>query len=55
MILSDSKSFVMVIVSFPNPPLVGPLNVYHLLMIGMIVYGIVWWRRYAEAAQPAAV
>ncbi|MEO7634759.1 MAG: prolipoprotein diacylglyceryl transferase family protein [Sphingomicrobium sp.] len=37
----------------PYPPLVGPLNVYHLLMIGMIVYGIVWWRRYDQAAQRA--
>jgi phosphatidylglycerol:prolipoprotein diacylglycerol transferase len=29
----------------PYPPLVGPLNVFHLLALGMVVYGIVWWRR----------
>ncbi len=37
----------------PYPPLIGPLNIYHVLMIGMIVYGIVWWRRYDQAAQRA--
>jgi hypothetical protein len=29
----------------PYPTLVGPLNIFHLLMIGLIAYGIVWWRR----------
>ncbi len=29
----------------PYPPLVGPLNVFHLLTLGMLIYGIVWWRR----------
>lgn len=29
----------------PYPPLAGPLNVFHLLMLGLIAYGCVWWRR----------
>jgi hypothetical protein len=29
----------------PYPRLVGPLNVFHLLMIGLVAYGIIWWRR----------
>lgn len=29
----------------PYPPLIGRLNVFHLLCLGMIVYGIVWWKR----------
>jgi hypothetical protein len=29
----------------PYPRVVGPLNVFHLLMLGLIAYGIVWWRR----------
>ena len=29
----------------PYPTVIGPLNVFHLLMMGLIVYGIVWWRR----------
>jgi prolipoprotein diacylglyceryltransferase len=29
----------------PYPRLLGPLNVFHLLMIGLVAYGIVWWRR----------
>lgn len=36
----------------PYPPLAGPLNVFHLLMLGMGAYGIIWWRR--GAGQPAA-
>ena len=33
----------------PYPPLIGPLNLFHLLMLGLIVYGLVWWRRGADA------
>jgi phosphatidylglycerol---prolipoprotein diacylglyceryl transferase len=29
----------------PYPAVIGPLNVFHLLMMGLIAYGIVWWRR----------
>ncbi|MBO9497816.1 MAG: prolipoprotein diacylglyceryl transferase [Novosphingobium sp.] len=29
----------------PYPPLVGPFNLFHFLMLGLIVYGITWWRR----------
>ncbi len=29
----------------PYPSLIGPLNLFHLLMLGFAVYGIVWWRR----------
>ena len=29
----------------PYPTLVGPLNLFHLLCLGLIVYGISWWHR----------
>ena len=29
----------------PYPKIVGPLNVFHLLMLGLLIYGIIWWRR----------
>ncbi|MEO6718343.1 MAG: prolipoprotein diacylglyceryl transferase family protein [Novosphingobium sp.] len=29
----------------PYPTLVGPLNLFHILMLGFGAYGIVWWRR----------
>ncbi|WP_404712775.1 prolipoprotein diacylglyceryl transferase family protein [Sphingomonas sp. MMS24-J13] len=29
----------------PYPPVIGPLNIFHLLMMGLIAYGILWWRR----------
>ncbi|HUP67336.1 MAG TPA: prolipoprotein diacylglyceryl transferase family protein [Sphingomicrobium sp.] len=29
----------------PYPGLIGPLNLFHLLMIGLVAYGIIWWRR----------
>jgi phosphatidylglycerol---prolipoprotein diacylglyceryl transferase len=35
----------------PYPQLAGPLNVFHLLMAGLMLYGIVWWRR--GTADPA--
>lgn len=28
----------------PYPTVIGPLNVFHLLMMGLITYGIIWWR-----------
>ncbi len=35
----------------PYPSLAGPLNVFHLLMLGLMLYGLIWWRR--GSAQPA--
>jgi prolipoprotein diacylglyceryltransferase len=29
----------------PYPTVLGPLNVFHLLMLGLIAYGLTWWRR----------
>jgi hypothetical protein len=29
----------------PYPTVLGPLNVFHLLSVGLIAYGIIWWRR----------
>ena len=29
----------------PYPTLVGPLDIFHMLMMGLIAYGIIWWRR----------
>lgn len=29
----------------PYPALVGPLNLFHLLMLGLILYGLIWWQR----------
>lgn len=29
----------------PYPAVLGPLNLFHLLMLGLIAYGIFWWRR----------
>lgn len=28
----------------PYPLLFGPFNVFHVLMMGLIVYGLTWWR-----------
>ena len=32
----------------PYPPVVGTLNVFHLLMFALILYGVLWWRRDRE-------
>lgn len=29
----------------PYPAVLGPLNIFHLLMLGLIAYGLFWWRR----------
>lgn len=29
----------------PYPAVLGPLNLFHLLMLGLIAYGFIWWRR----------
>jgi prolipoprotein diacylglyceryltransferase len=36
----------------PYPPVIGPLNLFHLLMLGLGAYGIIWWRR--SSGEPAA-
>ena len=28
----------------PYPAVLGPLNVFHLLMVGLVGYGLFWWR-----------
>jgi prolipoprotein diacylglyceryltransferase len=29
----------------PYPTVAGPLNAFHILMLGLIAYGLFWWRR----------
>jgi len=29
----------------PYPHLAGPLNLFHMLMLGLMMYGLIWWRR----------
>jgi phosphatidylglycerol---prolipoprotein diacylglyceryl transferase len=29
----------------PYPTVLGPLNFFHLLMLGLVAYGLFWWRR----------
>lgn len=28
----------------PYPALIGPFNLFHLLMLGLFIYGIAWWQ-----------
>jgi hypothetical protein len=35
----------------PYPPLVGPLNLFHFIMLGLAAYAIIWWR-HDEPAGP---
>jgi len=37
----------------PYPKLIGPLNIFHLLMLGLITYGLGWWCRGGERDEPA--
>jgi len=37
----------------PYPKLIGPLNLFHLLMIGLAAYGSYWWARSRNDAGPA--
>lgn len=37
----------------PYPPLVGPFNLFHLLMVGLAIYGSYWWARSRRDARPA--
>ena len=36
----------------PYPSLLGPLNLFHLLTLGMLAYGLAWWHR--GASEPSA-
>jgi hypothetical protein len=38
----------------PYPAVLGPLNVFHLLMLGLIAYGFIWWRRGSRTELRAA-
>jgi phosphatidylglycerol:prolipoprotein diacylglycerol transferase len=29
----------------PYPSLIGPLNIFHLLTVGLVIYALFWWRR----------
>jgi phosphatidylglycerol---prolipoprotein diacylglyceryl transferase len=29
----------------PYPPVAGPMNTFHMLMLGLGAYGLFWWRR----------
>jgi len=38
----------------PYPAVLGPLNLFHLLVLGLIAYGFTWWRRDAgDELRPA--
>ena len=37
----------------PYPRVLGPLNLFQLLMLGLIAYGIAWWRRDDGGEVPA--
>ena len=37
----------------PYPTLLGPLNIFHLLMLGLLAYGILWWRSGDPVPVPA--
>ncbi len=38
----------------PYPAVLGPLNVFHLLMLGLAAYGLLWWRRGGAIERGAA-
>ena len=29
----------------PYPAVLGPLNLFHFLMLGLVAYGLFWWGR----------
>ena len=37
----------------PYPAVAGPLNLFHFLMLGLVAYGLIWWRRGDPDAGPA--
>lgn len=38
----------------PYPAVLGPLNLFHLLMMGLIAYGLIWWRGSSSGAPQTA-
>src|SRR3982751_6090351 len=38
----------------PYPAVLGPLNVFHFLMVGLVAYGLFWWRRGEPSEHGAA-
>lgn len=38
----------------PYPAVLGPLNLFHFLMLGLIAYGLIWWRRSSSRELRAA-
>jgi prolipoprotein diacylglyceryltransferase len=38
----------------PYPAVVGPLNAFHILMLGLVAYGLFWWGRDNSAEHGAA-
>lgn len=38
----------------PYPAVLGPLNLFHLLMMGLVAYGLIWWRR-SSSGTPRAL
>jgi len=38
----------------PYPAVLGPLNAFHFLMLGLVAYGLFWWGRDNSAEQGAA-
>jgi hypothetical protein len=38
----------------PYPAVVGPLNAFHFLMLGLVAYGLFWWGRDNSAERGAA-
>ena len=38
----------------PYPAVLGPLNLFHLLMMGLAAYGLIWWRRSSSGGRRTA-
>lgn len=38
----------------PYPAVLGPLNLFHLLMLGLVGYGLLWWGRGSSTEHGAA-
>jgi len=57
----EARAFYLLVIAYaaqrfaweflkPYPPLLGPFNLFHFLMIGLLIYGLVWLRRAPRAA-----
>ena len=55
-LLSRERFDALFITVYPTyPAVLGPLNIFHLLMLGLVAYGLFWWRRSDRAElRPAA-